>query len=116
LGGASTGGDSESLLESFQVFADPAHGDFRLSAAAVDILHTLSFPIGATPIPPQISADLDDDGDVDLADWEIFTACLTGPASANPPCAPNVITNADASGDGDLDLEDFAAWQRLFSQ
>lgn len=51
--------------------------------------------------------DLDCDGDRDLADYELFAACITGPDQ--PPailCAEGV--DADLDDDNDVDLTDFA--------
>ncbi|MCP4590436.1 MAG: hypothetical protein GY842_06820 [bacterium] len=54
--------------------------------------------------------DLDADCDVDLIDYQIFAACLTGPEGGIPPdcSAANLEANAD------IDLRDFAYLQHLF--
>lgn len=55
--------------------------------------------------------DLDDDGDVDLDDFDLFHACVTGPA-----VEPSVnCKNRDFDGDDDVDLEDFGILQRCYS-
>jgi hypothetical protein len=54
--------------------------------------------------------DLDGDGDVDVIDFTILTACLTGPeAQVSLPCLP-----ADLDGDGDADAGDFAIFQGAY--
>jgi hypothetical protein len=54
--------------------------------------------------------DWDADGDVDLADYAEFTACLTGPGgSVQAGCS---IFNFDL--DNDIDMKDFAAFARTF--
>jgi hypothetical protein len=57
-------------------------------------------------------SDRDGDGDVDLADFTALAGCLTGPnhGPLGTGCRP-----FDCSGDDDLDLEDFASFQRMFS-
>ncbi len=52
-------------------------------------------------------ADLDDDGDVDPGDFNLFTACLSGPGQ---PVAAN-CRNATLDGDDDVDLMDFGLIQ-----
>jgi hypothetical protein len=55
--------------------------------------------------------DLDLDGDVDLADHDLIVDCLQGPGVA----AVGDCLDADADGDVDVDLEDWAAFQGVFS-
>ena len=61
---------------------------------------------------PACPGDLDGNGVIDLADWDDFVLCLTGPdgGSAGPQC-----TCFDAEGDGDGDLADFATFQAVFT-
>ena len=55
--------------------------------------------------------DLDDDGDVDLADFALFTRCFTGVGGeASPACS-----QADVDGCGQIDLEDFVAFRAAFT-
>lgn len=51
---------------------------------------------------PRHPADLDADGDVDLADYRVLFDCLTGPAGELPPGCDE----ADYDADGDVDLGD----------
>jgi len=55
--------------------------------------------------------DLDGDSDVDLDDFSVLAACLSGPAVA----APSGCGRADLLGDGSVDLADFAYFQVLFA-
>ncbi|HNQ22963.1 MAG TPA: hypothetical protein PKK06_07710 [Phycisphaerae bacterium] len=58
-----------------------------------------------------IPGDLNCDGIVDLDDFLIFTACMTGPEiGIVPECSC-----ADLDADGDADIVDFAAFQRAFT-
>ena len=63
-----------------------------------------------------IAFDVDADGDVDLADFEHFAACFTGP---NRPYSANDADRAcwwcDPDSDGDVDLADFAVFQACFN-
>jgi hypothetical protein len=69
---------------------------------------------------PQISCgtpaqDADNDGDIDMADFELLAACLNGPGTAWA-AAPNqaACVCLDADDDGDVDLIDFAGLQAAF--
>ena len=57
-----------------------------------------------------LSGDVDNDGDVDLADFEAMAGCLSGPeTAASPECEA-----ADLDGDADIDLADAAIFQDAF--
>jgi hypothetical protein len=60
-----------------------------------------------------LRGDQDDDGDVDLADLIGLDTCFTGPEPATG--WPFACTAFDLSGDADYDLEDFAAYQAVFT-
>jgi hypothetical protein len=70
-------------------------------------------------------ADFDHDLDVDLADYELFEQCATGPAieytaDALPPAClllpdSNEILPADFDQDRDVDQEDFGVFQKCYS-
>jgi hypothetical protein len=51
LGGASAGGDLNSVLDTYDVFADPANGDFSFKTGVVDTIRELGYPLGATALP-----------------------------------------------------------------
>jgi len=60
------------------------------------------------PLCPQ---DLDQDGDIDAADFALFADCMDGPGVV----VPSECDAADFRGDGDVDLEDFADFQTRFT-
>ncbi len=69
--------------------------------------------MGAHELPAQIGdGDLDDDGDVDLVDFEAWQGCMTGPGAAPYPAGCGAF---DFDGDSDIDLDDFAAFQAVFT-
>jgi len=55
--------------------------------------------------------DCDQDGDIDLDDFAVFAACLTGPSGEPPPGCDL----ADLDGDTDVDLADAARFQGAFT-
>ena len=64
-----------------------------------------------------VHGDLDGDGDVDTADFDIFADCMAGPEVTDPPprCDPPDFLAADLESDGDVDLADFASFQEAFT-
>jgi len=62
----------------------------------------------ALPAP----GDLNQDGNVDQADFELFTACATGPALGP---ATGTCIDADFDHDTDIDQSDFGTLQRCYS-
>ena len=64
-------------------------------------------------------ADLDNDGDVDLADYRLLAICLgvSGPASPlSPGHACLAVYHADLDGDSDIDLADFTVFQDAYAE
>jgi hypothetical protein len=64
------------------------------------------------------SGDMNGDGYVDALDYPALPVCMTGPCEPGP-CVPPLFTDeccilVDADEDGDVDLEDFAAFQLAF--
>ncbi|GJM24081.1 MAG: hypothetical protein DHS20C16_04960 [Phycisphaerae bacterium] len=57
--------------------------------------------------------DWDDDGDVDLTDFNIFALCASGPATAYPE--GHICLSMDGSGDLKIDLADFQLMQEVFT-
>ena len=63
------------------------------------------------------ASDLDEDGDVDLDDFAVFNACITGPDVPYDPLPAGCTLTPDAEGflavdydeDGDLDMSDYVA-------
>ncbi len=60
-------------------------------------------------VPP---GDCEDDGDVDLADYDQFESCLTGPAGGPPATECRCF---DVDRNGVVDLSDFAVIQSTYS-
>jgi hypothetical protein len=56
------------------------------------------------------AGDLDEDGDVDLHDFTVFEACLSGPGVA----AGSQCVRADFDADADVDQNDFGGFQAVF--
>jgi hypothetical protein len=66
--------------------------------------------LGASPIEP---GDVNLDGIVDVEDFMLWSGCMAGPGNPNPGCDPLHFPTSDLDGDGDADLHDFAAFQRV---
>lgn len=58
------------------------------------------------------AGDADGDGDVELDDYAVFAAGMSGPNTSPPAGGPNWLGIFDYDDDGDLDLADFR-WFRL---
>lgn len=74
---------------------------------ALDVQYTPNSVVLAVVSAPSLSADFDEDGDVDAADlakWKIGFGIASGAAHAQ----------GDADGNGAVDGSDFHAWQRQF--
>lgn len=65
----------------------------------------------ALDLVPFAIGDFNEDGNVDLTDYEFFADCSTGPngGPVTPECEP-----ADLEGDDDVDVRDYARFQRRF--
>jgi hypothetical protein len=61
---------------------------------------------------PQVPADCNIDGGIDLYDYAAFEACMSGPEDGPLELA---CVCFDLDGDDDVDLEDMGAFQRSFS-
>lgn len=64
---------------------------------------------GYLPVP----GDLNGDNVIDFDDFVLFAGCLAG-ANHPPACGDPTAARADMNDDGDVDLADFAEFQRLF--
>ena len=58
-----------------------------------------------------VPGDLDGDGHVDIGDVDLFGDCMNGPDVA----PPGGCTRAKLDGDSDVDLADFAEFQRVYA-
>jgi hypothetical protein len=63
-------------------------------------------------VRPPTLGDVDGDDDIDLNDYGVFPACLSGPA-ALPPAGCALV---DFNTDGDVDLRDLAGFQTVFGE
>jgi hypothetical protein len=72
------------------------------------------FYLHVGPLP----GDCDEDGDVDLNDFSVFSNCMGGPENAvvPPSCpGPDQFDAADLDDDGDVDLQDAAVFWIYFT-
>lgn len=65
----------------------------------------------AADVAPGLMGDADADADIDLADFAVFSGCVTGPPVGGVPRACRTM---DFDFDGDVDLIDFAGFQVVF--
>ncbi|MBN1489153.1 MAG: hypothetical protein JXA69_04480 [Phycisphaerae bacterium] len=56
----------------------------NIGCVAVAAGYGFSLALKPTPLPPR-NPDLDEDGDVDLADFAVFASCFNGP-NRQPRC------------------------------
>ncbi len=93
----------------FMATDGPVSGDI-VEVAIDDVLVTQA------ECDPQ-DPDLTDDGNVDLEDFALMQQCFTGAGSCTcfpalyGPLESNACTAADIDLDGDIDGEDYAAWE-----
>lgn len=97
-----------------ELLSDPARVRFSVSLEAGEVG---VYRITAIPFLP---GDFDQDGDVDLDDYEYFADCLEGPGVAPNPTRPDVteqdcLDAFDVDAEGDVDLADFRAFQDAFT-
>ncbi len=67
---------------------------------------------GSRFLIPTAPGDTDCDGDVDLADFNVFQACFNGP---NQPAKQSDCDDVDFDFDGDVDMADFGEFQGCFN-
>lgn len=69
---------------------------------------------GVADVAAGLLGDGDWDGDIDVADLDIFANCTTGPAG-NAEALGCHCRTMDFDDDGDVDTNDFAEWQTSFT-
>ncbi len=88
---------------------------------SMDITDATSLDCNINGIPDACDGmDIDGDADIDLDDYDAFTACATGPC-AQPPCVPPLFSDlccaiADSDSDGDVDVREFGVFQAAFDR
>lgn len=101
---------------SFVLTEESFHGSGLAGGWAAAMGAPVTFTL--VPDPALIFGDFDSDAAVGVSDFEALTGCMAGPDA--PPVAicphtPQDYVNVfDSSADGDVDLRDFAAFQRVF--
>jgi hypothetical protein len=108
--GEALGSGSDMVAFRFQIDPDTPHTANQAFIDALDSDQTtkpyLTIDVGG-PLP----GDINGDGHVDLVDYSSFYDCLEGPdVSLNPGCEV-----FDFDEDGNIDADDFAAFQRAFT-
>ncbi len=84
----------------------------------LDISQGTSYDCNLTGIPDECEniadCDFNSDGTVDLQDFASLSNCLSGPGSLPPWCYTTCLAAFDSDSDSDIDLVDFAEFQKLF--
>ncbi len=88
---------------------------------AEELLLTLTDPTVhdfAEDCPSPAPGDIDNDGDIDWVDFELFLNSLAGPDVTDPPpgCLPEAFGESDFDHDGDVDMNDAQRFQQLFAE
>lgn len=66
---------------------------------------------GVSFTPQPTRTDLNHDGQVDSADYDLFAACVTGPLAGALTTGCGIV---DFDGDSDVDMNDFGIFQRCY--
>ena len=108
------GGTDEVIFKVLNL-ADASYDPDYLSSASSSYALELAID-GQCATSAPADADYDDDGQVDLSDYVLFSSCLSGPADAPGFVAPDQrCRNAfDFERDGDVDVADFGGLQERF--
>lgn len=87
------------------------------TASAVEVTSTdpNGFDLSAASATPAAVGDVDRDGDIDLADFQVVVQCLSGPGAATSPpaCGALHFARCDLDADVDVDLQDCLQMQQL---
>ncbi len=125
--------DLDSLVPTFEPPTSAAIGAsgevYLMTGSSGGMIVTLGNPPSAQPlflgytsdiesvVAPAacMSPDLDNDGAVDLDDYQLFEPCLLGPGGGIGGGAGSVCTCADHDSSGHVDLKDIAHFQLSFT-
>ena len=91
---------------SFSNTLNDLHASARSNYNPASEYYTVGFRVVKLPEP----GDFDSDGDVDSADFDLFKACVSGPAIPYPPGC----SSKDLDADGDADQSDFGIFQQRY--
>ncbi len=114
----SWGNDGTSFNTSLTVAGNQMVGPVIAQALIDTALNGGHLPVFLDIQVPPCPADYDCDGDVDLADYAEFEACLSGPleSAAFVPPTQTCLDYFDLDEQGSVDLADYATFQQRFQQ
>lgn len=98
-----------STVDSIVAISEDANGELYICDLGGEVFRII--PDGAVDAPTP--SDYDNDADVDGFDYEAFDGCFSGPGNAFDNCLCDVFDVGDT--DGDVDLNDYAQFQRDFT-
>ncbi len=107
-------GDSAAHPENIRIIAWVQKGVASAVTKPADVYQSA---VMHWPFPgPPVFGDLDGDGAVDLADYDILAACFAGPSVSVIPgnCSAEEFEAADLQDDGDVDLVDFSLFSTAY--
>jgi WD40 repeat protein len=111
------GGDLLSTLQP----GTPLPYSAAFSPEGSDFVYGLSdgtMALAVSPVAPALPGDYNDDGAVDLLDYDVFYDCMAGVGVVPDPVetdAPSCLSVFDFDGDSDVDAADFVGFQAAFT-
>ncbi len=96
-------------VDNVVAISEDANGELYICDLAGEVFRII--PDGAVDLPTP--SDYDNDGDVDDFDTVAFRDCMGGPDDSYTNCLCDVFDTDDT--DGDVDLRDFADFQRKYT-
>jgi glucose/arabinose dehydrogenase len=98
-----------SFVDNVVSISEDANGELYICDLAGEVFRVIPDGVVSAPTP----SDYDNDGDVDGADADAFNDCMGGPDNSYTSCLCDVFDTDDT--DGDVDLRDFADFQRNYT-
>lgn len=98
-----------STVDNVVSISEDANGELYICDLAGEVFKII--PDGV--VDPPTPSDYDNDGDVDGLDTDAFKECMGGPGDSYTNCLCDVFDTDDT--DGDVDLRDFADFQRKYT-